>query len=80
MSTHPPTTSHVLRLFSLTRCGSHTGSLSLKLAYNRETSLNGDPLIQKVENAVSVLGQIVTPGIFLVNTYSFCEYLFDSSL
>lgn len=80
MSIFPPTTSHVSRLFTPFHCHSHAGGLPLKLSFNREARLNEDPLIQKVEDAVSVFGQIVTPGIFLVNTYPFRECLIESGL
>lgn len=54
---------------------SHAGSLPLKLAYDYEVDARGDPLIQKVEESMAVLAQIMIPGRFLVNSYPFCEYL-----
>lgn len=37
--------------------------------------MRGDPLIQKVEESMAVLAQIMIPGRFLVNSYPFREYL-----
>lgn len=51
----------------------HAGSLPLKLAYDHEVDATGDPLIQKVEEAMAVLAQIMMPGTFLVNSFPCCE-------
>ncbi|EIM86325.1 cytochrome P450 [Stereum hirsutum FP-91666 SS1] len=47
----------------------HAGSLPLKLAYDHEVDATGDPLIHKVEEAMTVLAQIMIPGKFLVNSF-----------
>lgn len=45
----------------------------MKLSYDYNIDANGDPLIQKVEESMSVLAQIMIPGHFLVESYPFRE-------
>ncbi|EIM86329.1 cytochrome P450 [Stereum hirsutum FP-91666 SS1] len=53
----------------------HAGSLPMKLSYDYNIDANGDPLIQKVEESMSVLAQIMIPGHFLVESYPFLARL-----